>query len=178
LVLGDGNALVLEGEDSEIPLNTPSAQQSGLKLHIDTELEAGFSYEFILDWDVQKSIVKAGNSGNYNLKPVIRVTAESTSGSLSGRVADSAETDQSLLPLEGAVIYAFDEGEVDLSPVNALATTQSNEEGLFMIQGLPAGNYVLTVSLDTYDDSGALGPFAVVIGEVNDIGNVLLTLTP
>jgi len=92
LVLGGNNYLILEGEDDEvgeeIPLKTPSAQQSGLKLHLDTELVAGYSYTFILDWDVQKSIVKAGNSGIYNLKPVIHVIAEANSGTLFGRIAE------------------------------------------------------------------------------------------
>lgn len=52
LILGEGNAIVLEGETDEIPLKTPSAMQSGLKLHMNTELVAGFSYTFVLDWDV------------------------------------------------------------------------------------------------------------------------------
>jgi hypothetical protein len=60
LILGEGNAVVLDGETTEIPLSTPSAMQSGLKLHLNTTFEPGFSYTFILDWDVQKSIVKAG----------------------------------------------------------------------------------------------------------------------
>ena len=76
LVLGNNNTLVIEGETSPIDLDTPSAQQSGLKLKLCTELEPGYSYTFILDWDVQKSIVKAGNSGKYILKPVIRVNAD------------------------------------------------------------------------------------------------------
>ena len=53
-----------------------------------------------MDWDVQKSIVKAGNSGNYNLKPVIRVTAEANSGTISGRIADSTETETVLMPID------------------------------------------------------------------------------
>ena len=34
LVLSENNTLRIEGEEDLIPLNTPSAQQSGLKLHI------------------------------------------------------------------------------------------------------------------------------------------------
>ena len=86
LVLSDNNTLLLENETTPIHLDTPSAQQSGLKLKLDTALEPGFSYTFILDWDVHKSIVKAGNSGKYILKPVIRVNTEVNSGSISGKV--------------------------------------------------------------------------------------------
>lgn len=84
LILGENNTVVIKGEEEgefeTIPLKTPSAQQSGLKLKVNHELEAGFTYNFLLDFDVDQSIVVAGNSGNINLKPVIRVTTEVTSG--------------------------------------------------------------------------------------------------
>jgi hypothetical protein len=32
----------------------------------------------LLDFDVARSVVKAGNSGNYNLHPVINVSTEAT----------------------------------------------------------------------------------------------------
>ena len=61
LILGDNNAIVIEGE--EIPLKTPSAQQSGLKLHLNTELVAGYS--LLLYW--------IGMFKNLLLKPEILV---------------------------------------------------------------------------------------------------------
>ena len=76
LVLGDGNTIVIENdseEDIEYELKTPSAQQSGLKLKVNTVIEEGFTYDFILDFDVEKSIIIAGNSGNIILKPVLYV---------------------------------------------------------------------------------------------------------
>ena len=150
LLLGDGNALVLEGSEEEIALDTPSAQQSGLKLLIDTELEAGYSYTFILDWDVQESIVKAGNSGKYNLNPVIRVMAEVNSGIISGRVADILETEENAdpMPLENAVITAYD--STDNTYSTPIASSYSNAEGLFQVQGLAPGTYNIRVSLAGY----------------------------
>ena len=94
LVLGEDNTVVVEndsGEPETYPLNTPSAQQSGLKLKIEEELQAGFTYTFILDWDVNRSVIKAGNSGNYNLRPVINVIAEISSGSITGVVQGNEE---------------------------------------------------------------------------------------
>ena len=106
LAIDEADAIIfmVDVEEGLLPLETPSAQQSGLKLNLNTELEAGFSYTFILDWDVQKSIVKAGNSGIYNLKPVIRVVAEVNSGTIKGRVADIDETKDGTdpMPIEGA----------------------------------------------------------------------------
>lgn len=82
LLLGDENSVKLAGATTTIPLNTPSAQQSGLKLQVNKILEAGKTYEFLLDFDVEHSVVKAGNSGIYNLHPVIRVSTKENTGSI------------------------------------------------------------------------------------------------
>lgn len=65
LVLGDNNTVVIDGQT--YPLATPSAQQSGLKIQVNETLQAGIFYEFILDFDVEESIVVQGN-GNYSFK--------------------------------------------------------------------------------------------------------------
>lgn len=177
LVLGEGNAIVLDGETAEIPLSTPSAMQSGLKLHLNTTLEPGFSYTFILDWDVQKSIVKAGASGNYNLKPVIRVIAEVNSGTILGRVADAEETETVLMPIDKATIYVFD--ETDAAFLSSIATTYSNEEGLFILQGLPEGNYLLKIEKSDYTPFTSTVPIEVTKGLETNTGTILITkITP
>jgi hypothetical protein len=76
LILGDDNQIVLE-DGSTVNMKTPSAQESGLKLDVDADLKAGIPYELVLDFDAARSIVKAGNSGQYILKPVIRTFAKS-----------------------------------------------------------------------------------------------------
>lgn len=60
LVLGDINTIVIDGQT--YLLMTPSAEQSGLKIQINQELESDFNYTFILDFDAHQSIVTAGNS--------------------------------------------------------------------------------------------------------------------
>jgi len=67
------NALVLSGSTNEIALTTPSGQQSGFKLKANFNVTGGQVADMVLDFDACKSIVKAGNSGNYNLKPVVAV---------------------------------------------------------------------------------------------------------
>src|SRR5690606_11907898 len=81
LVLGEENTIVVNGQI--LPLATPSAQQSGLKIQVNENLEPGILYEFMLDFDVDKSIVAQGNGG-YLLKPVIRATTAAESGAISG----------------------------------------------------------------------------------------------
>ncbi|HJS00661.1 MAG TPA: DUF4382 domain-containing protein, partial [Flavobacterium sp.] len=85
LVLGDDNTVVKDGVT--YPLKTPSAQQSGLKLKVNQTLEGGVTYDFLLDFDVEHSIVvQSGGSGNYNLHPVVRVSTMATSGAIKGTV--------------------------------------------------------------------------------------------
>lgn len=64
LILDEDNALVTGGDTTE--LTVPSGGTSGLKLKIETDLSAGERYKVVLDFDAAKSVVKAGNSGNYN----------------------------------------------------------------------------------------------------------------
>lgn len=70
LILGTNNAVVIDS--IAYPLKTPSAQQSGLKLNINAFLESNKSYDVLIDFDAEKSIVLEGN-GTFLLKPKITV---------------------------------------------------------------------------------------------------------
>ena len=168
LVLSDNNTLMIEGIEGLIPLDTPSAQQSGLKLNLNEELEAGFSYTFILDWNVQESVVKAGNSGMYNLKPVIRVTAEVNSGSISGKVIETiAETE---VALENVTVEVYTTGDV------LVADSLTDVEGNFLIQGLEAGGYILKIAREGYQDYES-AEIVVTVGNIADAGTIELLIT-
>lgn len=147
IVLGNMNTLVID-DGTQIPLKTPSAQQSGLKIHVDTNLEAGYSYTFVLDWDVKKSIVKAGKSGNYNLKPVIRAHTEINAGNIDGLVLETL--DNEVFPLENVLIEVFESS--DLQMTESITSTFTNEFGVYLVSTLPIGSYTLkfTYSSATY----------------------------
>jgi hypothetical protein len=129
LLLGPDNAIVLKDATEEIPLSTPSAQQSGLKLQVNQELEAGMEYEYLLDFDVDKSIVKAGESGQYILKPVIRLAAVKGSATISGEVQPS--NFQSVVTATNA---------------SHSISAYTAAEGKFSLNGVPAGTYQVTVT--------------------------------
>lgn len=68
-VLGDDNSIMV---DSVLhPLETPSAQESGLKIKVDKDLNLDIN-TLTFDFDAAQSILETGN-GQYKLKPVIRV---------------------------------------------------------------------------------------------------------
>ena len=178
LVLSDNNNLIiqgdLEGERITAHLDTPSAMQSGLKLKMNTMLESGFSYTFILDWDVQKSIVEAGNSDKFNLKPVIRVITEVNSGSISGKVKGEVDGDQ----IEGAVplkdvtvgVYSTDD--------TYITETLTDENGNFIVQGLGEGDYKIKIERDGYDNYESSDSVVVTVGVITDVGTIELVVPP
>ncbi len=115
---------------------------------MDTNLQAGYSYTFVLDWDVQKSIVKAGKSGNYNLKPVIRAHTEINAGDISGMVKEMIEGADDE-PLEGVMVEVFD------SNGDSVTTTETDEKGAYLVSTLPIGMYKLIFNLsndNVYDE--------------------------
>jgi hypothetical protein len=172
LVLGDGNTLKIEGQEVMMALNTPSAMQSGLKLNMNATLEPGFSYTFILDWDVQKSVVMTG-AGMYNLKPVIRVNAELNSGSIEGNVAGEFLVNGLSVfnNLENAMVQVYTTGGVYVTE------TGTNAEGDFLIQGLAAGDYKLKiVNQEAYDDFESETLITVELGKVNTIEPIVLMI--
>ncbi len=70
----EGHHVVFNNQ-STCPMKTPSGQTSGVKIKLKEPLiiEEGYSYSLVLDFDANKSVVVAGNSGKCNLKPVIRI---------------------------------------------------------------------------------------------------------
>lgn len=158
LVLGPNNSVVIGGIVHE--LTTPSAQQSGLKLKLKADLTAGIVYRLYIDFDANRSIVTAGNSGKYILKPVIRTYAEATGGSLKGFV---------LPPLALAQVWAVQNTDTLLA-IPDLAT------GYYFFGGLNAGSWKVTFDAQepTFRDSTII--VNVANGAVTNAGTTTLVL--
>jgi hypothetical protein len=69
ILLGDSNTVMIDSV--EYPLMTPSAQTSGLKVQVHTQMEPDSTYVIMLDFDPEQSVKELGN-GKYKLHPVIR----------------------------------------------------------------------------------------------------------
>ena len=155
LILADNsNTIKLDGQFYD--LETPSAQQSGLKLNVQQELMAGIEYTLKLDFDAAKSIVNTG-SGKYILKPVIRVITTAVSGAIRGTAMPAKARPAIMAVLAG----------------DTLATTYADSvSGKFLIQGLSAGTYDLYFdAVVGYRDTVIRGQ-VVSNGQVKDIGTV------
>jgi hypothetical protein len=156
LILGDNNTVVVDGQT--FPLSTPSAQQSGLKLNVNQDLEGGIFYEFILDFDADKSIVTQGNGG-YSLKPVIRTELVAETGAIAGTITPTNV--QTLITASNAV---------------DTISTFTNMNGEYRLSGVPDGVYTVTIEPDTTSglQATSVANVQVVIGEVTLLGETQL----
>jgi len=156
LVLGPNNYVVVNGQT--IPLETPSAQQSGLKLNIHQDITSGILYTITLDFDAGKSIVTTGN-GKYILKPVIRTVFNAVGGSIKGFVLPDSVT---------TGVYA-------LQGPDTIASTFTGSNGGYLIKGLAAGSYTLNfVPGDTTFTTQTKTGIAVTTGNVTVVDTVHL----
>lgn len=128
------NSVVLSGlPRTEIPLDTPSAIQSGIKLIHQFDVGAGQRVDLLLDFDACKSIVRRGN-GTYGLKPVIKVIPFVLNG------------------IEGFVDTALLGSHVIVSAqVNSAivrATVPNATTGRFLLARLDPANYDVVITAD------------------------------
>jgi hypothetical protein len=113
-------------DGSTVALKTPSAQQSGLKLNVQMSIQPGELGELVLDFDPCRSVVKAGNSGRYNLKPVIQAYVNPTN-------------DIEGYTVPGAIVSAQQGGV-------GLKATTADLQGRFVLWPVDAGTYDLVIT--------------------------------
>lgn len=74
LVLKSDNNHGIKADNSRCEMQTPSGQQSGIKVHLAAPfvLENNYVYSMVMDFDAEKSVVIKGN-GDCLLKPVLKL---------------------------------------------------------------------------------------------------------
>lgn len=155
LILGTNNTVKINGEVKS--LDTPSAQQSGLKLNVQTQMSPGITYLITLDFDAARSVVAKGN-GEYNLKPVIRAITEATSGSIEGNVVPKAS-----MP----AVFALD-------GTDTVATAFTDSLGFFLLRAVPEGTYIVTFDPKPGYTPTQVDNVTVTIGNVTHVGEVTI----
>lgn len=128
------NSVVLSDSGTEVALDTPSGQQSGLKLNANIEVPADQVADVVLDFDACKSVVKRGNSGRYNLKPVISVIPVLSDAGM--RVVGW---------ISPALAASAPSVSVQASGVPVKATVPDPVTGQFVLYPVPVGTYDLVI---------------------------------
>ncbi|MBI3237811.1 MAG: DUF4382 domain-containing protein [Flavobacteriia bacterium] len=122
LILGSNNSIVVSGTNYN--LIVPAAQQSGIKLNVQTTISSSLDVIEWIDFDAGKSIVDQGNNV-YKLLPVLRSYTNASNGRIKG----------TLLPVDALGYIRAIQGTDTL-----LAIPESS--GFFQFSGL-SGTYQL-----------------------------------
>jgi hypothetical protein len=129
-LLGDyhpeANYVILnDANDTVVPLKVPSGPQTGLKLvHLFT-VGSGEIKELVLDFDACKSVIKAGNSGKYILKPTIKVIEPIDKIDIDGTVSDDSDP---AVPIVGALVSAQISDGLSTTVVRSTITEDDNAD--------------------------------------------------
>jgi hypothetical protein len=159
------NYVILTGNPNKLPLKTPSAQESGLKIVGSFTVTAGAFNTIVLDFNPNDAIVIAGNSGNIILKPTgIRINqvfnSLTNAGSVSGTIRSPlfgswSSASVSVVPRDpaaaavssGIVFSNFSSPSVWKAPFAALLPPNGSNV-------VPSANY--KVFVQAFRDTGSL----------------------
>ncbi|HEX6190811.1 MAG TPA: DUF4382 domain-containing protein [Chitinophagaceae bacterium] len=158
LMLGTNNSIVVNGTTMELPLTTPSMQQTGLKLNVHADLLEGVEYKLWIDFDCARSIVLTGN-GEYKLKPVLRTFTQAETGAIQGVIQPLAAD---------ATVFA-------IAGVDTVSAIPNNVTGHFLIRGLAPGTWKLVADGNNGYQDQTLENIPVKIGEITSANTITLT---
>jgi hypothetical protein len=138
------NAGIVVMDHKSFSVKVPSGSQSGIKMFIKPSLQVqgGLTSEVILDFNLDKSFVLKGNMDTpagikgFNFKPVIRAINKTITGTIAGQVKDSDGS-----PLSGVMVSVM---------LDELETTQTEEDGIYALSGIPAGIYSISAEKESF----------------------------
>jgi hypothetical protein len=140
----------LEFEDGTLQnLFVPSGAQTGYKAVGPFDVPFNGTVEITADFDARKSVVKAGASGKYILKPAIRLIVTNQAGQIAGQITNIPEG-------SGIVVYAYENGKHQVSEAdepaaegvrfpNAVTSDKADENHLYHLAYLAPGLYDLVI---------------------------------
>ncbi len=158
-MMGLANSVVPTG-GSEMPLVTPSAVQTGIKLINEFDVLPGQRVDLVLDFDACKSIVRRGN-GTFALKPVIKVVPFAMNG-IDGFV-------DPLLLGSNVMVTAQQNGAIVQS------TAPNATTGEFFLARVTPGNYDVVLTADGHATAVIAG---VPVASTTTVVNVSVSATP
>jgi Domain of unknown function (DUF4382) len=155
------DSIIVLNDGSAESLYIPSGDQSGLKLNTSFNITAGEEHNFVIDFDLRKSLNKPRGFPDYMLKPSLRLVNISDSGTISGTVEASLLTANRCTPNAYAV-YVYqgrnavvgEEGSDDPPAASAgvVLNPDSGDWG-YSAAFLPPGDYTVVFTCEAGNDS-------------------------
>lgn len=146
-------------------LEIPSSAQTGLKMNRGFTLGAGSITDFTIEFDLRKSVHQEG-TGDYKLRPTLRLVDNLEVNTITGTVADSlitaVECNNGDNDDIGNVVYLYVGSDVEPQdiqgnegdPLTSATVTYNNTAQLyeFTIGYVPTGDYTLAFTCDASND--------------------------
>lgn len=147
-------------------LTIPSEAKTGLKLNRGFVVPAGGSADFTIDFDLRKSVHFTGNdpaTGEYMLRPTLRLADNAMTGSIAGTVNDTLMTvtcdpvndRPAVYVYSGAGVTPDDIDGIDPEPVTTASVKldpDDNTRYVYKAAFLEAGDYTVAFTCDAATD--------------------------
>ena len=134
---------IIDSENNYHELKIPSGYKTGIKLVHAFDVTAGLTTELVLDFDADQSVVRAGTSGNWLLKPTIKVIDTIENAIVDGVVTDVEDSSPSGV-LISAQVY-----DPETSRVTVHTSTLTDEYGEYLLY-LEPGTYSIVAYKDGF----------------------------
>lgn len=141
---------VIDNSNAVHELTVPSGLTTGLKVVNGFDVSAGGNTELLLDFDALSSVVVAGSSGKYQLKPTVKVLDTAAGVSLTGTLSEAGTTPPAAVA--GALVTAQTADTLAADPKDQVVVAAGSLSGagggyaLF----LSPGDYTLVATADGY----------------------------
>lgn len=173
LIISSGQVKLTNEETFD--LTVPSGYTSGIKLNATFEVAEGQITELLMDFDLSRAfdVIPGGAIGNVDeirefrfspsLHGAIRLVQIAETGRISGMVV-AADTSS---PIASAVVTAYDATDTEVT------TTATDDNGVYLLSGLPAGTYKVEFSASGYQ-TALRTDVVVTAGETTEDIDVVL----
>jgi hypothetical protein len=141
---------LITSADETIELKVPSGFQTGIKLVHTFDVESGRTVGLVLDFDAGRSVVKAGNSGKWLLKPTIKIIGTLNNATLTGTVTDQSQNALSEVTVSAQLYNAS--AATEAGKVTTEASTLTDDNGEYLLY-LEPGTYTIVVTADGFSTS-------------------------
>lgn len=145
---------------TQYELTIPSGDQTGLKLNRGFDVPAGGSADFTVDFDLRKSVHLTG-TGEYILRPTLRLVDNAMAGSIAGTVDSLLVTDgctPAVYVFEGSGTTPDDIDGTDADPVTTATVKLDSTDGQYKYKAafLETGNYTIAYTCNAAADNPAV----------------------
>jgi hypothetical protein len=162
---GTLDSIIVLDDGSVESLYVPSGSQSGLKLNTAFTILAGGRHNFVIDFDLRKSVNDPKGFPDYRLKPSLRLIDMAESGNIVGAVetslliADGCTGDVN--SGDGFAVYVYegadaiiDEEGSDNAPLTSADVNLDNDTGLwgYTVGFVGPGEYTVAFTCQAADD--------------------------